>query len=184
MKLRKTLPLFCAFLFPLSICANTNSISGTNAMPVLSPPINLYQVDVWRDGGSLGFVIGDRSAAKIQFVIDGKAGSQTRGWFFLNTTHTDYTKGIKLSLGGEEEQTLLLYLSSWLHTTFTDAELKRIAEITDFRDKPQAEFYAWHIQRLLQRRPEVLKRLKSEPSTISAGDSSTRTNADLGMPEK
>ena len=92
MKRCRTVLVLLVLLFPVVARVDTNKPS----VPKLSPPIVLHELHVWRDGGSLGFVIGDQSARKIKFVVDGKIGSSTIGWFFLNTIHTDYGKGIQL----------------------------------------------------------------------------------------
>ena len=122
----------------------------------------LRELSVWRDGGSLGFVIGDQSGRKIKFVVDGKIGSSTVGWFFLNTIHTDYRKGIQLPLGGPEEKQLLNYLSLWLDSNFNRKELERLEATGKFPDSTKEEFKALHVKRLLDNRGKAIERIKKQ----------------------
>ena len=130
----------------------------------------LYEMYVWRDGGSLGFVIGCEGRKTIRFVVDGKIHSPTAGYFFLETIHTDGPRGTMLPLGGEEEQRLLGHLSSWLHATFTEGELKRISEIADFRKITRDELRAWHVQRLVNNRSEFVEELKRREAKRQMGE--------------
>jgi hypothetical protein len=150
-------------LVPLVLLLPVVAFGGTDAglsMPTLSPPIVLYELHVWRDGGSLGFEIGDPSGNKIKFVVDGKIGSATVGWVFLNTIHTDYGKGRQLPLGGEEEKQLLNYLSLWLDSKFDRKELEYVFSTTDFRDLTKDQYNAFHVKRLLDNRDKAIEKIK------------------------
>jgi hypothetical protein len=158
-------------LVPWVLLLPVVAFGGTGAelsMPTLSPPIVLYEVHVWRDGGSLGFEIGDQSGNKISFVVDGKIGSATVGWFFLNTIHTDYGKGRQLPLGGEEEKQLLNYLSLWLDSKFDRKELEYVFSTTDFRDLTKDQFNAFHVKQLLDNRDKTIEKIKKTQQLTGA----------------
>ena len=138
-------------------------------IPRLTSPILLHELHVWRDGGSLGFVVGDQSGRKIKFVVNYKVGSSTRGWFFLNTIHTDYGKGVQLPLGGVEEKQLLKYLSLWLDDKFDRKELERISSTKDYRHWTKDQFSAVRVKQLLDHREKAIDDIrKAQQNTASS----------------
>jgi hypothetical protein len=157
MKARVAQLLLLFLLHPVAVTAINDT---TIRVPILSPPIILYELYVWRDGGSLGFIIGDHSGIKIKFVVDYKEYSTTWGWFFLNTIHKDRGEGQQLPLGGTEEKQLLRYLSLWLESKFSKQEIDEISATKDFRNISKDQLYAFHVKRLLDNRDKVIERVK------------------------
>jgi hypothetical protein len=158
-------------LVPLVLLLPVVAFGDTDAalsMPTLSPPIVLYELHVWRDGGSLGFEIGDQSGGKIKFFVDGKIESATVGWFFFNTIHTDYEKGRQLPLGEEEEKQLLNYLSLWLDSKFDRKKLEYVFSTTDFRDLTQDQFNAFHVKRLIDNRDKTIEKIRKTKQSAGA----------------
>ena len=149
-------------------CQNGKYAANTDSrVPRLSPPVNLVELHVWRDGGSLGFVVSDQSGTTISFLVDGKINSTTKGYIFLNTVYMDKAKGIQLPLGGKEESQLLSYLSSWLDSNFDRKKLDALFESPDFRNMPDAEFKAYHVKGLLENRQRMLQAIKGIQQSAS-----------------
>ena len=97
-----------AFLLAAAVVSTIQAL-GTNGgepqgVPTLEPPITLDELHVWRDGGSLGFKLSDAKHHQLAFCIDGRAGSSTRGYFFLNVTHANQNGGQKLDLGAPRKR--------------------------------------------------------------------------------
>jgi hypothetical protein len=127
----------------------------------LRPPITLEELSVWRDGGSLGFKLSDAHHHHVTFCVDGKAGSPTAGYFFLNVTHATQKGGRKLPLGGDAEKKLISYLKSWLTASFKPERLAAILKTQDVGKLTKKEFQAWHVLRLVKNRAKVIQRIKS-----------------------
>ena len=161
-------------------------LSATNTasrVPQLKAPITLVKLDVWRDGGSLGFVIRDAIDTNLSFMVDGKIGSSTRGHFFLYTEHIDFAKGVQLDLGGEEENQIIGYLALWLDANFDRKKLDVLFSHPDFRNMPKAEFNAYHVKHLIDNRQKMIQAIRDTQQT-SGGDSTNRADAVCVTPQK
>jgi hypothetical protein len=130
---------------------------------VEQPPMKLDELIVWRDGGSLGFKMSDASGRQIAFCVDGRASSPTCNHFFLNVPHPAQQGGRKLDLGGDEEKQLISYLQSWLDGNFTQAQRTALLQQDKDVDKlTKPEFNTWHILRLIENRPKVIRHMQEE----------------------
>ena len=132
----------------------------------LRPPINLNELHVWRDGGSLGFKLSDADQHHISFCVDGKIGSPTAGYFFLGVTHATQNGAQKLDLGCDTEKKLVSYLEAWLATNFKPEQLLGISSTQNVGNLKQNEFKAWHVLRLVENRVKARRNAHS-PSTIT-----------------
>jgi hypothetical protein len=126
-------------------------------------PFVLEELHVWRDGGSLSFVFLCGDGERLSFRCDGGINSPTNGYFFLEIDNTRE----KLPLGGVKEKGILAVLESWLKNKFTDEDLDRIRNSTDFSNMTKDEFRAWHIKGLVDFRPERIKYLKNQRTPSS-----------------
>jgi hypothetical protein len=118
-------------------------------------PVVLKELFVYRDGGTLGFILDCADGNELRFCIDGKINSPTAGYFFVDVTHATQEGGVMLSKGGVEEGKLLSLLDSWLEANFTDEQTSRIAQSIDFNNMTKKEFRAWHIKRLIDGRKKL-----------------------------
>lgn len=118
-------------------------------------PFALDEFQVWRDGGSLSFVFLCGGGEKLSFRLDGRIGSPTAGYFFLEVNNSKE----KLPLGGTKEKSLIAVLEKWLDSKFTDDDLNRISNSTDFPNMTKDEFRAWHIKRVVDGRLKTIKHL-------------------------
>ena len=137
---------------------NSTAESSKNILsrvPKLNSPIILKTLHVWRDGGSLGFVISGRMGKNISFMIDRRIGSNTKGYVFLNTTYNQRVKGIMLPIGGKEELQLMDYLSSWLYSNYDKKTLGILFKTPNFKTMSPKEFKAFHVSRLLKSRQKL-----------------------------
>ena len=158
-----------AILVALSSAAQSDEPQGP-PLVVLQPPINLNELLVWRDGGSLGFKLSDAARRHVTFSVDGRVGSSTVGYFFLNVTHPTQNNGRKLDLGSDTENTLISYLKSWLASNFKPEQLSALAKKEkDVNKLTKDEFNAWHVLRLVENRPKVIKRIKANGKPPSPG---------------
>jgi hypothetical protein len=121
-------------------------------------PFVLEKLTVFRDGGSLDFVFLCDNGERLSFRLDGGIGSPTNGYFFLNIDN----EREKLPLGDKKEMSLLAVLESWLNSKFTDEDLDRIRNSTDFPNMSKDEFRAWHIKGVVDFRSEAIQNLKGQ----------------------
>ncbi len=155
MKIFLILILLSTVIFNSGCCLNKcrdNSENIISRVPKLDEPINVKTLYVWRDGGSLGFVVNDSTGKNISFMVDGRIKSTTIGYVFLNTTHTSRAKGIMLPLFGKEECQLMNYLSSWLYSNYDEKTLDALFKSPDLKKMSKKDFKAFHITRLLKYR--------------------------------
>ena len=147
---------FTSFLM-VAGCAHT---SDAQDRLTFKNPMVLNELLVWRDGGSLGFVMEDADKERLCFCMDGSIGSATTGYFFLNVTHATEDGGIQLPLDGQREKQLLGYLKSWLETHFDMNDLDKTLASNNFQALTKDEFKAWHVGRVLKNRPDAVRLLR------------------------
>ena len=152
--MKRRLVSLIALLLPAAAYAQDTSII---ALPQLNPPIVLRDLRVWRDGGSLGFVLGDGLGKTITFTVDGKLGSPTPRSMFLGVTHRDDPGAQQLPLDGAQERQLLTYLALWLDAKFDRADLERVFNTVDSRQWTQEQLSAYHVKRLIETRSDQLR---------------------------
>jgi hypothetical protein len=157
-----------AILVALFSTANAGQPQGP-PLAALQPPIKLDELLVWRDGGSLGFKLSDAARHHVAFCVDGRIGSTTVGYFFLNVTHPTQDNGQKLDLGGDTEKTLISYLKSWLEASFKPEQLTALLlKEKDVNKLTKDEFNAWHVLRLVENRAKAIKRMKEHAQPRSS----------------
>jgi hypothetical protein len=136
----------------------------------LKHPMILEELHVWRDGGSLGFVMKDADGKRICFCLDGNVSSTTAGFFFVNVTYPTYNGSLQLSLDGNKERKILTHLRSWLETNFDLKELDKTFRSKSVGELTRDEFEAWHVKHLLDNRADVVKELKETIQPTDAPD--------------
>ncbi|NLF32817.1 MAG: hypothetical protein GX591_18255 [Planctomycetes bacterium] len=91
----------------------------------LIPPLRLTLLERFRDGGTLGFDM-TAGAAGLRFALDGRAGSPTRGRWYLGASHPTHDGAVLLPRDGPAEQALRRILRDWLAQHFTAAQLEQL----------------------------------------------------------
>lgn len=143
-------------------CADSNRQFHVNC----PEPLVLEEFHPWRGVGSLSFVFlcGDNS--RLSIYLSGGFDSQTRGYFYIEDDEAFHGNRMLLPLGGVEEKRLIDVMNLWLESKFSNEELERIMNLTDFRNMTEDEFRAWHIKRIIDSRPQVVEELlKGERNT-------------------
>ncbi len=121
----------------------------------LQPPLTLAELLVWRDGGSLGFVLRDAAGTELRFCVAGPIPASVAGRWFIGATHPSHEGARIIDAGGGVENALRRALQVWVSQHYNQAEQDELLrsgwtpEIA--QDKTRRE--AWHVLRLLRREP-------------------------------
>jgi hypothetical protein len=78
----------------------------------LRAPITILSTDMYRDGGTLSFTLGDAAGKQLVFCMDGRGSSGTEDSLFVGAPHPSKEEALRLPSGSEEESALLEILKA------------------------------------------------------------------------
>ncbi|MBN1264199.1 MAG: hypothetical protein JXA25_01810 [Anaerolineales bacterium] len=89
---------------------------------LLSEPVELVFIDIYRDGGTIAIGLQDTEKRALSFSVDGCIGSFTPNRVYLNGTFPDGRTAVLIPKGDSREQRIVQLLEGWLDKTFTKEE--------------------------------------------------------------
>ena len=121
----------------------------------LQPPLTLVELLVWRDGGSLGFVLRDATSTELRCCVAGPIPADIAGRWFMGATHPLHEGARIVDAEGGVEKALKQVLQVWVSQHYDQPEQDELLRSgwTQAIAQSKTRRDAWHVLRLLRRKP-------------------------------
>jgi hypothetical protein len=144
-----------ALVLALFGCQQRTEPIRVDGAAALQPPLTLAELLVWRDGGSLGFVLRDATSTELRFCVAGPIPASIAGRWFIGATHPSHEGARIVDAGGDVERALKRALRAWVSQHYDRAEQEELVRSgwTEEIAQDKTRRGAWHVLRLLRREP-------------------------------